>query len=95
MGLDGVEIVMTVEDRFCIKLPDAECEKCVTVSDLVEAVIRQLPPLQPIGSDGASEATAYRKRVLGEVRQIIAEQMNIPMDKIRSESRFVQDLGID
>lgn len=95
MGLESVEIVLTVEERFCISLPDAECEGVRTISELVDAVIRQLPPLEPIGSDADAEHTAYRTRVLNEIREIVAEQIRIPIETIRPESRFVQDLGID
>lgn len=43
MGLDGVELVLEVEDRFRIKLPDAECSRVRTVADLAALVISQLP----------------------------------------------------
>ncbi|MCE2968488.1 MAG: hypothetical protein ACK55O_09840 [Phycisphaerales bacterium] len=43
MGLDGVELVMEVEDRFRIKLPDSECSHVRTVADLAALVISRLP----------------------------------------------------
>lgn len=43
MGLDGVELVMEVEDRFRVKLPDAECGSVRTVADLAALVISRLP----------------------------------------------------
>ena len=34
-SLDFVELVMAVEEEFGLKIPDDECEKLVTVGDLV------------------------------------------------------------
>ncbi len=39
MGLDSVEMVIEVEDRFGIRIPDAEAEKIVTVGDLYQVVL--------------------------------------------------------
>ena len=38
MGLDGVELLMDVEERFGVRLPDDEAEGVQTVGDLVEVV---------------------------------------------------------
>ena len=43
MGLDGVELVMEVEDHFKVILPDAECAQVRTVADLGALVISRLP----------------------------------------------------
>lgn len=43
MGLDAVELVMEVEDRFGIKVPDAEACRMRTVADMAAFVISQLP----------------------------------------------------
>ena len=42
MGLDGVELIIAVEDEFQIAIEDAEAEKCVTVQKLVELVYSRL-----------------------------------------------------
>jgi len=38
MGMDGVEIVMDVEDHFGISIQDSEAERVRTVGDLVELI---------------------------------------------------------
>ncbi len=43
MGLDAVELVMEVEDRFNVKLADSECARVRTVADLAALVISRLP----------------------------------------------------
>lgn len=43
MGLDAVELVIEVEDRFNVKLPDSECARVRTVADLAALVISRVP----------------------------------------------------
>ena len=43
MGMDGIEILMKVEDSFGIKIPDREAEQILTVGDFHDAVWRHLP----------------------------------------------------
>jgi len=35
MGLDSVEIIMDIEDRFGIEITDAEAARCAGVGDLL------------------------------------------------------------
>lgn len=39
-SLDQVELVMAVEDKYDIDIPDEEAEKLVTFADIVDYVIR-------------------------------------------------------
>lgn len=43
MSLDGVDIVMEVEDHFKVILPDHECSQVRTVADLAAVVLARLP----------------------------------------------------
>ncbi|WP_029450422.1 phosphopantetheine-binding protein [Cellulophaga baltica] len=40
MGLDSVELVVSVEDTFGIRIPDDECEKIYSVQDFADAVFK-------------------------------------------------------
>jgi len=42
MGLDGVEIVMAIEEAFDIRIEDAEAVKIVTPGDLIEMVMTKV-----------------------------------------------------
>lgn len=42
MGLDGVEIVMKVEDAFGIGIADSEAEKIVTPAQLIALVLSKV-----------------------------------------------------
>ena len=37
-SLDTVELVMELEDKFFIKIPDAEMEKILTVGDVIDYI---------------------------------------------------------
>ncbi len=37
-SLDIVELIMDIEDKFEIEIPDSEAEKMVTVSDVVDYI---------------------------------------------------------
>ena len=42
MGLDSVELVMSVENKFGIRIPDADCEKIYTVQDFADTVFKMI-----------------------------------------------------
>ncbi|TRZ42191.1 phosphopantetheine-binding protein [Robertkochia solimangrovi] len=42
MGLDSVELVMSVEKKFGIRIPDADCEKIYTVQDFADTVYKMI-----------------------------------------------------
>ena len=44
--------------------------------------------------DGDSNALS-RGEILYKIRLIVSEQMGIPMERIKAESRFVEDLHVD
>jgi hypothetical protein len=46
MGLDPVEIVMTIEETFKISIPDKDLEKCRTIGDLIDVVTTRVDPKQ-------------------------------------------------
>lgn len=46
MGLDGVELVMEVEDRFNVRLADHDVERVRTVADLAALVLARMPFLR-------------------------------------------------
>ncbi len=42
MGLDSVELVVSVEDKFGIRIPDTECEQIYTVQDFSDSVYKRI-----------------------------------------------------
>ena len=42
MGLDGVELVMAIEEGFGVTIADAEAEGCVTPAAMIDLVFHKL-----------------------------------------------------
>lgn len=85
MGLETVEIVLEIEDAFSISIPDDRANRVRTVGDLVE-LVRELVVAKR-GND------ARVMSIEPHVRLIVSDQLNIPLQRIASDSRFVEDLG--
>ena len=86
MGLDAVELIMEAENHFGVSVPDERVEKTVTV----EHFARLLCELRA----ETSTPLPYDV-VLLELRQMVAKQFRIPIDRIVPEARFLKDLGLD
>jgi acyl carrier protein len=87
MGLDSVELVMSVERRFDIEVPDEIAATLVTVENLHRFVVSELQRLdrQPLDSDA----------VFAEIRDLICDQLGVEPERVIPEARFVEDLRID
>lgn len=79
MGLDAVELVMDVEYRFGVKLPDSECSKVRKVADLAALVTSRLP-----GQTGGC-ATA---REFFALRKLMVEQGGLARRQVRPSTRL-------
>jgi len=49
MGLDGVELVMKVEESFGVTISDEEAVKCETPADIIAMVLGKLQPIEETG----------------------------------------------
>jgi len=45
-SLDKVEIIMALEEKFGIEIPDEDAEKIQTVQEIVEYIKKHIPPCQ-------------------------------------------------
>jgi acyl carrier protein len=86
LGLDTVELVMSVEGHFDITIPDHIAEKIVTVGDLHAYVVSELTRL---GRD-ASPAVVF-----ADLRYLIVDQLGVKVDEVVMDARFFQDLRAD
>jgi acyl carrier protein len=92
MGLDSVEIIMDIEDRFGIEITDAEAARCVRVGDLLDCVMTKLKTGQT-SKPGRQQCTT--SQVLEEIRDIIAEQAGVRRERITLEAELRGNLEID
>lgn len=79
MGLDAVELVMEVEDRFGIKVPDAEACRMRTVADVAAFVISQLP---------RSSGICPTARSFYQFRKSLVEHGKLERRSIRPKTRL-------
>lgn len=87
MGLDSVELVMSVEKHFGITIPDYDASTLTTVGKLHCWVVHELTRLKRPEVDSTV--------VFQELRQLICDQLGIAPDRVIPEARFVQDLHVD
>jgi acyl carrier protein len=74
MGLDTVELVLDLEDRFGVTLPDAECGRTRTVADVAALVLTHMPRA---ATECPTAARFY------EVRRAMVEHLGVPRGRVR------------
>jgi acyl carrier protein len=92
MGLNSVEIIMDIEDRFGIEITDAEAARYACVGDLLGCVMAKLEA----GETTKPQPEQWtRSQVLEEIRDTIVEQAGVRRDRITLEASLSGDLRID
>ena len=91
MGLDSVELIMTIEDKFGIAIPDAECEQIYTVQDMADSVFEKIK-VEP-NEKCLSQIVFYRIRKVFET--FGNEKRNITPNTKMSELLSKTDLKND
>lgn len=81
MGLDGVEMVMELEDEFGIRIPDDEAERMQTVGQTVEFVARELTARRPPGPDVCPSARAFYR-----LRAALMRGYRLPRSAVRPDA---------
>jgi hypothetical protein len=84
MGLDGVELVMEVEDRFGVKLADSECSRVRTVADLAALVISKLP---------RSAGPCPTARAFFGFRALMVTRAGVERRRVRARARLDELIG--
>jgi acyl carrier protein len=78
MGMDGVEIVMRIEEEFGIDLPDGELASIRTVGDLYQLILTKLE----IGDSNQTSQSFYR------LRRAMMRCLGLPRSAITPKSRL-------
>ena len=88
-SLDIVELVMAFEEEFNIEIPDDAVYKLETIGDVVSFVKNPEPILNAVEQDRAKLG-----QIADRVKEIIAAQLGIDEEKIKSYSTWAA-LGAD
>lgn len=87
MGLDTVELILSIEETFDIEISDAVAEKIYTVGDLHAFVFAELTRLE--------RPNINREIVFDILRSLVCFQLGVKPDKVVPSAHFVNDLHAD
>jgi hypothetical protein len=78
MGLDTVEFVIAVEEKFGIKIEDAEAVECTTPRKLTDLILSKL--------EKTDEATCITQRAFHVLRRAFRKVLSVPRGDFRPET---------
>jgi acyl carrier protein len=87
MGLDTVELVLAVEKRFSITIPNEAAARLATVGQMHQFIVEQLQ------REGSREPS--RDEVYSILTEGICDQLGVRREDVTPYAHFVYDLGAD
>lgn len=89
MGLDIVEMVMSLEKAFEIRLPEEELNRIRTVGELFDCVQSQIDPKPAPGERGPYAGDRWERYL-----DVIERDTGAERSRLRPQATFVYDLGL-
>lgn len=87
MGLDFVELIISIEDAFDISIDDEEAENIVTVGDCHKFILKKI---------GNREVKSWSdKQVWEAMKNIIVSELGVKPEEVIPSAEFIKDLRID
>jgi len=87
MGLDFVELIISIEDAFDISIEDEEARKVVTVDDCYKLILNTI---------GNSEVKSWSDEQVWEaMKNIIVSELGVKPEEVVPSAEFIKDLGAD
>ena len=83
MGLDTVELVMTVEEEFALQISDADAAKMERVGDMHTFILKTLRER----GESVNDAQVWTR-----LCEIVVEQLGVRPDEVTPTARFIKDL---
>jgi hypothetical protein len=87
MGLEVLEMVMAIEEKFSIRVRDETLERLHTVGRMREEFVRRMVEA------GARDTPLLRAQVWDGIVQVIYEHAGIAPKDVKPESRWVPDIS--
>lgn len=94
MGLESVELLMAIERRFQVEIPDSEAVTMMTVGEVHLWLCKTLGEREP--SLAGQPAIAWTDdEIWTELRLVIVDQLRVPSEAVTPQAHIVHDLGAD
>jgi len=87
MGLDAVELILSIEETFEVSIPNSAAERLMTVGDLHEYIVAELVRLD---RPNTNEDVIYDL-----LRNLICFQLGVKPEQVTLGAHFIHDLHID
>lgn len=85
MGLDGIELVLAIEDEFRITITDDEAVDCTTPAKLTDLVYAKL--------GNAESEICPSQHGFYKVRKLLMDQTSIPSSRIKPDTPLDELIG--
>jgi len=85
MGLDLVEMIYRIEEKFEITIPDEAAEKMITPRNVIDYLMNR----PEVGEKWS------RDYVSMTIWQIIEDETGVLQKDFNEDSRFIEDMGLD
>jgi len=87
MGLDFVELIISIEDAFDIAIEDEQASKVVTVNDCYKLILNKI---------GKREVRSWSDEQVWEaMKNIIVSELGVKPEEVVPSAEFIKDLRID
>ena len=86
MGLDTVELVLAIEEKFGIDIPDADAEGLGVLGDMHQYIIRALRQR----GDNPDEEQVWQT-----LSNVVIDQLGVRPEQVTRSADVVRDLGAD
>jgi len=86
MGLEVVELIMSVEEEFGITIPDGDAETISLLGSLHDYVMKELRNREEV-PDGTD--------VWNRLKALVVREFDFPADKLTRSTNIFDDLGAD
>ena len=90
MGLDSLALVLAIEKKFDLEIPDADAREMITVGDMYDFVHRALMQR----AQAAEAPPPDEAHLWNEVLDIIVEETGAERRKLVRTARFIADLRV-
>lgn len=86
MGLDTVELIVTLEDAFDVVIPDADASRLAVLGDMHAYLVQALR----LQGDAPDQNEVWEK-----LRTIVVEQLGVEPEQVIPSAHLVFDLKAD